>query len=225
MLVAAFEDLIGRAPSASTLVINIQGDFLHFDSLKPVTPTHGHILDADGSFSYMVKAAIRVLRRICDLGLMKHEAVHVVMASGNHDLASMVWLRHMFAALYEAEPRLAVNDNETPYYAYQFGKVMLAVHHGHMKKNESLPLLFAARFPVMWGATTKRYCHTGHRHHEEMKEFAGMKVEQHSTLSAPDKHASDGGWDSERQAKLTTYHAEFGKVGEIVVTPEMLQAA
>lgn len=225
VLIAAFEDMIRRAPPAAKIVLNVQGDFLHFDSLKPVTPTHGHILDADGSFSYMVKASVRVLRRLCDIALAHHQAVIVVFLPGNHDLAGQVWLRHMFAALYEAEPRLSVVDNETPYFVIEHGLTMLCFHHGHMKKPEGLPLLFATRFSEAWGRTKYRFIHAGHYHHEKMQEFPGIKFVQHPTLAPADKHSSDGGWDSLRQANCTTYHERLGKFGEVIVTPEMLDAA
>jgi len=222
MLVRALEHLVNGTPKARVGVINLQGDFLHYDSLSAVTPTSHHVLDADGRFSNMVAAAIRVIRRLIDVALMKHGEVHLIIAEGNHDIASAVWLRQMFTALYENEPRITVNASEIPYYVYQHGKTMLAFHHGHLKKNDDLPLLFAAQFPTIWGTTTKRYCHTGHRHHAEEKEHSGMTVIQHPTLAARDAYAARGGWVSERQASAITYHAEFGQVGRSMVTPEML---
>jgi hypothetical protein len=225
LLVAALEQLVAGAPRSRKCILNLQGDFLHYDGLTAVTPLHGHVLDADGRFSNMVAAAIRVIRRLIDICLMRHAEVHVVVAEGNHDIASSVWLRQMFTALYEKDPRLTVNNSELPYYVFQHGKVMLAFHHGHMKKNDQLPLLFAAQFAKMWGETTKRYCHTGHRHHTEEREHSGMTVIQHPTLAARDAYAARGGWISERQASAITYHAEFGQVGRNTVTPEMLDAA
>lgn len=225
LLLASFEQMIVSSPRARVGVLAQLGDFLHYDGLAPVTPSSGHVLDADGRYSKVVGVAIRVLRRVIDMMLMRHEEVHVIMAEGNHDMASSVWLRQMFAALYENEPRVSINDSELPFYAYRHGKTMLAFHHGHTKKKEGLPLLFAAQFAEMWGATTKRYAHTGHMHHEDVKEYAGMRVIQHPTLAARDAYASRHGWLSERQASCVTYHDEFGKVGEVVVTPEMLEAA
>jgi hypothetical protein len=225
VLFSAFAHLIRNAPPAATLVLNVQGDFFHSDRLEPTTPTSGHVLDQDGSYAFMVAVGIRVLRRLCALALETHETVRVIFAEGNHDLASSVWLRQMFAALYENEPRLSVDSSELPYYVHRHGKVMLAFHHGHLKKNDQLPLLFAASFPEVWGATTKRYCHTGHRHHVEEKEHAGMTVVQHPTLAARDAYAARGGWISERQATAISYHAEFGQVARTTVTPEMLEAA
>lgn len=201
------------------------GDFLHSDGISPVTPTSGHVLDADGRFSKVVQVAVRILRRMVDLALMRHEKVLVLMAEGNHDISSSIWLRAMFAALYEREPRVEVIDSPLPYYAYQHGKTMLAWHHGHLRKNDQLPLLFAAQFPKLWGATTKRYVHTGHRHHVEEREHSGMTVIQHPTLTARDAYAARGGWIAERQATAITYHAEYGQVARNTVVPEMLAAA
>jgi hypothetical protein len=221
-LIGAFEQMVERSPSATSCVVNQLGDFLHWDGLLPVTPGHGHVLDADGRFSKMVRTAIRILRRVIDMALARHSTVFVVMAEGNHDLASSVWLRIMFAALYENEPRVRVIDSELPYYVHVHGETMLAFHHGHLKKNDGLPLLFAAQYPREWGATTKRYAHTGHRHHEEIKEHSGMKVTQHSTLAARDAYAARGGWHSDRQATAYTYHSRWGQVGSVTVSPEMV---
>lgn len=223
VLTGCFERMVQSAQPAKVCVINQLGDFLHSDGLQAITPTSGHLLDQDGRFSKIVAAAIRILRRLVDLALLKHEAVYIVMAEGNHDMASSVWLRHMFAALYENEPRVTVNNSELPYYVYQHGKIMLAFHHSHLKKMDGLPLLFAAQYPEMWGATTKRYCHTGHRHHVEEKEHSGMKVIQHPTLGARDAYAARGGWLSEREATAITYHKEFGQVARVTVCPEMLE--
>ena len=221
-LTRCFERMVMQAPPARVAVVSQQGDFLHYDSLSPVTPTHGHVLDADGRFSKMVAVAILVLRRMVDMALMRHDAVHVVIAEGNHDLTSSVWLRQMFAALYENEPRVTVDQTELPYYVFQHGETMLGVHHGHMRKNDQLPLLFASQFPKIWGETTRRYIHTGHRHHVEEKEHAGVTVIQHPTLAARDAYAARGGWIALRQAHAITYHDQFGQVGRVTVTPEMV---
>lgn len=88
-----------------------------------------------------------------------------------------------------------------------------------------VPLLFASQYSKEWGATTKRYAHTGHRHHVEEKEHSGMTVVQHATIAARDAYAARGGWIAERKIKAITYHAEYGETGTITVTPEMLKEA
>jgi len=150
VLVGCFEKMIARSPAASTCIVNQLGDFLHSDGLLPVTPTSGHILDQDGRYPKVVEVAVRILRRVVDMALHKHLKVIVLMAEGNHDMASSVWLRAMFRVLYENEPRVMVFDHPLPYYAYQHGSTMLAFHHGHLKKNDQLPMLFASQFHKMW---------------------------------------------------------------------------
>lgn len=225
VLTGCFEHMVNASPAARVGIVAQLGDWLHSDGLEAVTPTSRHLLDQDGRFPKVVQAAIRILRRVVDYALARHEKVIVLMAEGNHDLASSVWLRAMFKALYEHEPRVEVIDSELPYYVYQHGATMLAWHHGHLKKNDQLPILFASQFPRVWGDTSKRYAHTGHRHHVEEKEHSGMTVVQHSTLASRDAYAARGGWISERQCTAITYHSDFGKVGSNTVTPEMLDAA
>jgi len=221
-LIGCFESMVASAPPAHTAVVNQLGDFLHYDSLEAVTPTSKHIVDSDGRFSKIVRVALRILRHVIDFALHKHERVVVLLCEGNHDLASSVWLRAMFSALYENEPRVTVIDSDLPYYVHEHGATMLCFHHGHLSKNDRLPLLFAAQFPEAWGRTRKRYCHVGHRHHVEEKEHSGMRVIQHSTLAARDAYAARGGWLSERQVTAITYHSEHGDVARTTVTPEML---
>ena len=222
-LTGCFAAMIENSPKAGKCVIAQLGDFMHYDSaLSAVTPLHGHALDADGRMPKMVRTAIRILRRVIDMALQKHDKVVLLLAEGNHDISSSVWLRAMFQALYENEPRIEVIDSELPYYTYQHGNTMLAWHHGHLKKMTELPITFAATFPKMWGDTTKRYCHTGHRHHVEEKEHSGMTVIQHATLAARDAYAARGGWVAERQVTSITYSDKFGQVARNTVTPEML---
>lgn len=222
--VGAMQAMVAGAPASDTAVVNIQGDFIHWDGLQAVTPTHGHVLDADSRFGRVVDVSIRLIRQLVALALQKHQNVILLICEGNHDLASSLWLRKLFGALYEAEPRVRVHDSELPYYAIEWGKTLLGFHHGHLRKNEALPALFAAQFREQWGRCPKVYIHTGHRHHKDEREHPGCFVIQHPTLAARDAHAARGGWWSERAIKAVTYHREYGEAGSVTVTPEMLAA-
>ena len=224
-LVSSFAMMLAQSPPAHTGIINIQGDMLHSDGLLPVTPAHRHVLDQDGRFSRIVAVAIRSIRALIGMALEKHPEVHVVICEGNHDEASSVWLRLMFQALYENEPRVTVNASELPFYVFEWGRTMLGFHHGHKVKNEQLPLLFAAQFPDVWGRTVKRAVHCGHRHHCDEKEYNGITVVQHPTIAARDAYAARGGWIADRAVQSITYSKRFGQVGRVFVTPEMLQTA
>lgn len=217
--------LVSSAPAPDTAIVNIGGDFLHFDGLLPVTPTHGHVLDADSRFGKVVDVAIRLIRQLVSLALQRHRRVILLIMEGNHDLSSSLWLRKMFAVLYEQEPRVTVHESELPYYAMEWGINMLGFHHGHLKKNEQLPALFSALFREMWGRCKKVYIHTGHRHHLDSKDHAGARVTQHPTLAAMDAHAARGGYFTERELTAITYNKHSGQAGTVTVSPEMLDLA
>lgn len=220
--IKAMAAMAAGAPPSARAIVNIQGDFLHWDGLTAITPQHGHVLDADGRFGKVVDVAIRLIRQLVAEALAKHAHVTLLICEGNHDLASSLWLRKLFAVLYENEPRITVHASELPYYAIEHGNTLLGFHHGHLRKNEQLPALFAAQFREMWGRCQKVYIHTGHRHHREEKDHTGARVIQHPTLAARDAYAARGGWWSEREITAMHYSRQFGWVGSNNITPEML---
>ena len=225
LLVDWFAAAIYMSPPAKTAVFAQLGDLLHHDSHLSITPTHAHVLDADSRFQKIVRVVIRTLRRVIAMLLDKHEHVHLVMCDANHDPAAGCWLREMFAAFFENEPRITVDSSAGTYYAYEHGLTGLFYHHGHRRKINDVDSVFAGRFREMFGRTKYAYAHVGHLHSDELKSTNLMKVERHETLAAPDAYAANGGWISGRSAKVITYSRLHGEVGRITLTPEMVQGA
>lgn len=223
LIVRWFAQAIQQAPEAETGLFAQISDFLHFDGMEALTPASKHLLDVDTRFAKVVRSAIRVLRQIIDMLLAKHKQVHVIMADANHDPVSQIWLREWFAVLYENEPRITVDRSPSPYNAYEFGKTALFFHHGHKRKVANVSEVFAAQFREMFGRTKHAYAHLGHLHHVDVKENNLMIVEQHRTLAPADAYAARGGWLTGRDAKVITYHKQFGEVGRITVSPDMLK--
>lgn len=221
VLTGCLDLMLKRATKADHGVLVIQGDWLHQNGSKPFTPTSGHLLDAE-RFTPTVRVCIRILRRMVKRMLERHQHVRMVICEGNHDIDPTIWLREMFAAWCEDEPRLTVEQSEHPYYVAKFDDVMLAWHHGHMTKNDNLPLYFAAKFPEIWGTTKYRYVDTGHMHHRHVKEHAGITLQQHPTITAADSHSTRHAYLSQRVAIAATYHRRHGKYLEYFVTPAML---
>lgn len=223
LIVKWFAAGIKASPKAQTAIFAQLADFLHWDGMDAVTPASKHLLDADTRFQKVVRVAIRVLRRIIRMLLEKYPHVHLIMAEGNHDPASSIWLRELFAALYEDEPRITIDTSPDPYYCYEHGNTSLFYHHGHKRKPTNIDDVFVAKFREVFGRTKHSYAHMGHLHHVDVKETNLMIVEQHRTLAANDAYASRGGWMSGRDAKIITYHKEHGEVGRITINPEMVQ--
>lgn len=220
--------LIKNSPRAETGIIANLGDLLHYDSLESVTPASKNILDADSRFPKVARTAVRTLRTMVAAALRRHAKVVLLLSEGNHDPVSSVWLRCMFAALYENEPRVTVIEQERPYYQIQHGKTFLGFHHGHLtgirgKAGAELALLFASTRE--WANTHggQRHIHTAHKHHAEELDVQGARLIQHPTLAAKDAYAARHGYLSGRELRSITYHSEFGETGRVSVTPQMLK--
>jgi hypothetical protein len=217
-----FATALRTAPKAKHGLLLQLGDWLHFDGLDAVTPQSGHLLDADTRFQKLVRVTIRAFRRIIADMLEHHETVHVIMAEGNHDLSASAWMRELFSAHYDTEPRVTVDTSPDPYYCYEFGQNSIFAHHGHKRRTNDIDRVFTAKFREIVGRTRHSHAHLGHLHNERVVESPLMLVEQHRTLASPDSYASRGGWVSGRSAKVITYHRDHGKVGEIQISPSMV---
>ncbi|MBX4941196.1 helix-turn-helix domain-containing protein [Rhizobium binae] len=225
LLLDWFSAAIATAPQAHTAVLAQLGDLMHHDALESVTPAHKHVLDADSRLQKVIRVVIRTVRRIIDMLLQKHQHVHVVMASGNHDPASSAWLREMLAAMYEDEPRISVDNSPMLYYAYEWGGTALFYHHGHKSNIKTLDVKCAGIFRELFGRSKFAYCHHGHLHSDEGVKTDLMYVERHETLAAPDAYAAGGPWLSGRSAKRITYSKLFGEVSRNTMRPEMVAGA
>ncbi|WP_421366869.1 oxidoreductase [Agrobacterium tumefaciens] len=222
LLLDWFAAAVAGAPQAHTAVLAQLGDLLHHDALESVTPAHKHVLDADSRLHKVVRVVIRTLRRVVDMLLQKHKHVHVVMASGNHDPASSVWVRELLATIYENEPRVSVDTSPMLYYAYKWGDTALFYHHGHKRGVAQVDATLAGMFREMFGASKYAFAHVGHLHSDEGRKSALMYVERHETLAAPDAYAAGGGWMSGRSAKVITYSRRYGEVARATLRPEMV---
>lgn len=217
-----FDEAFQKAPDAGTGVINLLGDFAHFDSLVAVTPASGHALDADTRYQKLVRYMIRMVRRVVDMALVKHKNVRLLIVQGNHDESGMIWLAEMFSTLYDNEPRVFVDTSPDVYKMVRHGKTTLFFHHGHKARFDAIEPVMIAKFRKAFGESDYSYAHVGHLHHQKIVESRNMIVEQHRTLAAKDAYASRGGWMSGRSANVITYSAEYGEVARLTISPEML---
>jgi hypothetical protein len=223
LLIAWIDNAIERAPKAEIAILGQLGDLLHWDGMDAVTPASKNILDADTRFQKVVRMAIRLIRYIITRLLTKYRRVRLIQTGGNHDPASTVWLREFFAAFYEDEPRVEVDNGADSYFCYEFGNTSLFFNHFDKRTAMNIDQIFTAKFRDVFGRTKYSYAHGGHRHNKLAVESALMIVEQHRTLAPKDAYAAKAGYESGREATVITYHKDFGEVGRIQVNPNMLK--
>ena len=215
-----------NSPEADTAIFAQLGDLVHFDGLKAITPAHGHVLDSDSRFSKVVRTVIRCVRFAVRELLKKHLHVHLIFSDANHDEAGEVWMRELFAAHFENEPRITVDRSPGSFNVFEWGLTSLFYHHGHKKKFKDVDTTWVGRFRTIFGRTRFSYGHTGHLHSDELfTSNTGVKVERHETLAAPSAYEANAGYNSGRSAKVITYSKQFGEVGRLTVTPEMVTGA
>ena len=224
LLLDWFQTAINLSPDAEVAVFAQLGDFMHWDGFDPLTPASGNLLDADTRWQKLVRTSIRVQRQVIKMLLEAFPKVHVIQADANHDPASGAWMREWMASVYEDEPRITIDNSADSYYCYEHGDVSLFFHHGHKRKPENIDDVFAAKFREVFGRTKHSYAHMGHYHNDKVLETNLMMVEQHRTLAAADAYAAKGGWMSGRDAKVITYHERFGRVSQLVISPELVDA-
>tara|TARA_E500000305_G_scaffold33701_3_gene25680 strand:- start:32848 stop:33969 length:1122 start_codon:yes stop_codon:yes gene_type:complete len=223
LLLDATLHLVDKTPNSEEAAVLVLGDFLHYDGFTPVTPLNKNVLDADSRFPKMVRIAVRSLRYLVSNILSKHKSVRLVIEIGNHDMASAIWLMEAFNLFYENEPRVFVDTSPRQFHCFTFGKNMIGTHHGHGARMNALPLLFATDWPEQWGSTLHRSIHTGHVHHDQVKQNPGIVVESHGILAPSDAYAANHGYRSKQTMKAIVLHKEHGEVARYTVNPDMLE--
>lgn len=222
VMLGAFQDMMDGSPDSEQAVFAQLGDLLHWDGMMSVTPTAKNVLDADTRFPRLVQSAINLMIKAVEMLLHKHKQVHVIMAEGNHDQASSVWLRAIMGAMFTKNKRVTVELSPFPYYVYRFEDCFLAWHHGHLtRKLEDLPLRFATEWRDDFGKCKWTYIHTGHHHTKQVIEKAGIYIEQHPTLAARDAYAARNFLMAQRGASAITYAKGVGEYSRITVRPKI----
>lgn len=231
LLTGAIDHLVDASKACEEAAVIFLGDFLHYDSFVPVTPTSRNQLDTDSRYPKMVRTAIRMMRYTVDRALTKHKRVRVIVEIGNHDLSSSIFLMECLHTVYEHEPRVIVDTSPMHFHYFRFGQCLVGTHHGHGTKMSNLPMIMAADRAKDWGETTYRYWYTGHIHQSKTQaatsalDFSGCMVESFRILASPDAWAHQKGYRSMSEMNSITLHKEFGEVSRNRVRPAMLKSS
>lgn len=212
-----------QAPDAHTAVLNVQGDTAHWDSLSPVTPASGHVLDAACGSRVMARTIIKLMRYAIAKLLLKHKHVHVKYLVGNHDEYGAVMNSEWLNVFYENEPRVSVDTTDELYHCHLWGKTVNFFHHGHKRNIMNVGKVFVRMFRKEYGVAEKAYGHIGHFHHGLKMPQELVNMEIHPTLAAKDEYAKYAGYIADRAAHVIYYHKEMGECGRNTITPEMIE--
>lgn len=204
--------LINAAPYTDRAIILNLGDTLHQNDSKNMTPTSGHILDVDGRFAQAAMAAVKSHVAMIEAAKTKHKHIEVVVLAGNHDPDFTHMLAIALVMRYETDDRVTVHWNPSKLWVFEFGRNMLAAHHGDKTKPDRLAMLVADVHAPMWGRTYWRYLDTGHIHQDSSKDIGGIFWESHRAITTRDAAAAGFGYTGRSTMKCVTVHRERGEI-------------
>jgi hypothetical protein len=205
----AVDYLINKAPAAETGMFVDVGDALHADSAHNATFA-GTALDVDTRYHNTFYRLAEVMKYAVIRMLEKFPKVVVIVARGNHNDSSAIAIQVLLSFYFENEPRVNIMPTKGYFHYLQFGKWLIAVHHGDKVKSNDLPGILARDLPKAWGETTHRMWALGHIHHQTTKEMAGCIIRTFGTLAPPDGWHSSKGYGSERVMEMITFKREGG---------------
>ena len=209
--------VVDLAPASETAVILGVGDLLHADDQSNMTPASKHILDVDTRHYKTLEATIDAMKAAIEYAAQKHRRVHVRILPGNHDRHAYIAVLMALANRYEGNDRIKVQSAPNEFFVQQFGKVMLAAHHGDKSKADRMVHFLADEYAEIWGKTRHRFLWTGHLHHHKSQDIGGVQWEQLRALTARDAYAASHAYSARAQMQAITYHREKGEIQRVKV--------
>ncbi len=212
LLPQAANYLMKGAPKCKQCVLAFMGDWVHFDSFKPITPAHGYLLDADTRFGKVGRMAIRIVRNIIAAARQHHEKVHVIFLRGNHDESVAELINMFLIEFYADDPNVTIDASPAVFRYYEWGNNLFGYHHGDKTKPERMPMVMANDMREAWGRCENRYIYTGHIHHKSFgKDESGVWRESVPVLIPNDAHAANMGYRNTRKMEVVVYDRQFGE--------------
>ncbi|MDB2471464.1 metallophosphoesterase [Flavobacteriaceae bacterium] len=208
----AIDYLVDLAPaSEKCLLVNV-GDFIHANGSSGTT-FGGTKLDVDTRIEVVLETAAQTFLFAIDKLLAKHKSCVVVMARGNHDSDTAIALALILKFYYSKEPRVTILDPHGFFHTVQFGKNLLAVHHGDKVKAVKLGAILPKMLPEQWSKTVYRKWLVGHIHHQNAIETDnGVFVEAFGTLAPPDSWHAGAGYGASSVMNQVVFHRDGGEV-------------
>ena len=207
----AIDYLVDAAPpSEQCLLVNV-GDFIHANGSAGTTFS-GTRLDIDSRVELVLETAAQTFLFSIDKLLSKHKNVNVIMARGNHDSDTAIALALILKFYYSKEPRVTILDPHGFFHTLQFGKTLLAVHHGDKVKAAKLGAILPRMLPEQWSSTNYRKWLLGHVHHQNVIETDnGVICEAFSTLAPPDSWHAGAGYSASSCMHQIVFHRDGGE--------------
>jgi hypothetical protein len=209
---------IAASPPSDTCIVLDNGDLTHADDNTNMTPSSKHVLDVDTRHFKTLEVAIEALAYAVELALGRHNRVLVRILPGNHNRESYLCVMFALAERFRDNPRVRVQKVPGEFFVHEFGKVLIAAHHGDKAKADRMVHFLADDYAEMWGRTRHRFLWTGHLHHHKAQDIGGVQWEQLRAVTARDAYAVSHAYTARAQLQAITYHRERGEISRVKVS-------
>ena len=203
---------VSASPASDTAVILDVGDLTHADDHFNMTPRSKHVLDVDTRHYRTIEMTIAAMVTAIETAAQKHKNVHVKIIPGNHNINAYLPVLFALVERYRDNNRIKIEKKPGEFFVKQFGKVLIAAHHGDKAKSDRLAHFFADEYAALWGKTKHRVLFTGHVHHHRSLDVGGMKHETLRALTSRDAYSVSHAYSARSQLQAITYHREEGEI-------------
>lgn len=207
----AFAKVLALTPYSADAVLIIGGDFFHGNDHTNQTQKSRHTLDVDGRHWKVVGAGIEIISEIVGTLAMRHQNLTIRVLRGNHDPESHMALTFALYERYRDVPHITVDKSPMDIFMKQWGKCLIAAHHGDRAPPERLSLYISDICPY-WSDTRHRHVLTGHVHKDQAKDVGPIRWESLYAFAPPDAYAAGSKYSGRRSLQAMTFHKEDGRV-------------
>lgn len=223
---AGIDTLVSKTPATQKALLLFIGDNMHANDSSALTPAHKNPLDVDPrGFGAAFLSCARAIVYATARALEKHSEVDVWILPGNHDPDAAFCIAVAVSFFFENNPHVTVRLSREYLWWMQFGRNLIAAHHGDKIKPMELHGVLSNDCRDVWGTCDFRYAWQGHIHHDTVAEYQGTRFESLRTLAKQDKWHRGKGFRSMRDTRAIVYHDRFGEVERHTVAAAMLEDA
>ena len=173
-ITGAVADLVSQSRKSSNALVLWLGDTMHQDDATNRTPRSGHVLDVDGRYPKVLRAAAEISNQVIANAAQSHRNVLARFLPGNHDPNAAHALALASSMHFSQSKHIEINDDPSLHFYHRFGRVLIGATHGHTIKPDRMAMMLATDRPKDWGETLHRHFFFGHVHHESARDRRGQ---------------------------------------------------
>jgi hypothetical protein len=208
-LARAFGKVLALTPNSETAVLLIGGDFFHADDNRSETPASRHKLDTDGRHDKVLNDGIEILVSVVTALAQKHSRLTIRVLRGNHDEHAHKVLTYALRGEFRKTERITVDTSPHDWFFMQFGRFLLAAHHGDKGDVKTMALKLSDMISF-WSECCWRFLYTGHVHKDHVIDLGAIRCESLRAVCPPDSYGAR--WPSRRALQSITFDKSSGTI-------------